>query len=77
MSADHKERTAWNLHAELEFVYQMGTFSDSIHVPDTRTLLKRYDAALDRRMRWWPGVLATDYAVLKAAVSRRLDEMAE
>ena len=55
----------------------MGTFSDSIHVPDTRTLLKRYDAALDRRMRWWPGVLATDYAVLKAAVSRRLDEMAE
>ena len=71
------ERTrAWNLGLELEFIAQLGTYSDSIHVPNTKTLLRRYDKALDRRVRWWPGIQATDYAALKQAVSERLEEYA-
>jgi hypothetical protein len=39
--------------------------------------LTRYDKALDRRMRWWPGSTAADFLSLKEAVARRLEDLCQ
>lgn len=74
MSIEKQKSEPWNLAAELVFINELGRRSVNLMITP-RELLKKYEASLEKRRRWWPGFVASDFHVIKAAISQRMAEV--